>query len=276
MRVAVIGAGSIGSRHVGNLLSMGCDVTVCEPYEDSRARAKARFDDARVTGIRVTQEEEFDAWVIASPMNTHLSWAANAVSRGIPFLLEKPVGCLDELSDWRRLGTAAKNLTTQVGYQLRFHPALRFMREQWKDQATSASFFCNVNMNTWPGKTYGPWLLECSHEIDAALWCGAPTNVTEAYYLNDTFCDFYLGQWFVGIDASADKYYRSWRMRNHDAFCCLDWHSTESLGTLMYYDEMLHFIECVRENRQTDVPLSEGVKVLEVCAAVEEVARKAA
>jgi predicted dehydrogenase len=39
-------------------------------------------------------------------------------------------------------------------------------------------------------------------------------------------------------------------------------------------DEMRHFLDCVRSNTPTICPLSEGLKVLEVCAQVQEMANK--
>jgi hypothetical protein len=38
------------------------------------------------------------------------------------------------------------------------------------------------------------------------------------------------------------------------------------LGDQMYVDAMAHFLECVREGKQTRVPLSDGLRVLEALA----------
>ncbi len=274
LRVAVIGAGSIGRRHIGNLLALGCDVSFTDPYMPAVERTLAQYPDAR----SVAMWPDADAWVIASPYQSHYEYAIEAARRNIPFFVEKPVGQLSELSEWRRLAASVRGLVTQTGYQLRFHPILHMMREQFKEP-TSGGFYCDVNMSTWPGQSYGPWLLECSHELDAALFCGAPATVTHVDRIDATSANIWLGEeerWLVSLEADADRYYRSWRLAQGSSSIDVQLHAADALGSLMYYDEMLHFIECVREGRQTDCPLADGVRVLEVCAAIEQMARKAA
>ncbi len=276
MRVAVVGAGSIGRRHIGNLIALGCEVTVSDPDEAQLAEALRLHPDAKAS----EWPKQADAWVIASPHRTHLTYAEDAINRRIPLFVEKPLGSLDQLPLWRRLAKRAEaiELATQVGYNLRFHPLLRLMREQFKEP-TAGGFYCDVNMSTWLGHSYGPWLLECSHEIDAALWCGAPTDVADVNRVDATAANIWLGEeerWLVALDAHAETYHRSWRLAKEGSSVEARWHAPEALGSLMYYDEMLHFIECVRESRQTDCPLRDGVTVLDVCQQVEQMARKAA
>ncbi len=279
LRVAVIGAGSIArKKHIPNLLSMGCEVHVLDPFAEALINlpeGAIPFHLGPNSGVAPT---DYDAIVVASPLGSHLGWAKMAIGTGIPLFLEKPVGHIAELSEWRRLADRAADLTTQTGYQLRFHPILRMMREQFKEP-TSGGFYCDVNMSTWPGQSYGPWLLEISHELDAALACGAPTDVAQVDRIDATSANIWLGgeeRWLVSLDADADRYYRSWRLAQGQSTIDVQFHAADALGSLMYYDEMLHFIECVREGRQTDCPLSDGVRVLEVCAQIEQMARKAA
>ena len=46
----------------------------------------------------------------------------------------------------------------------------------------------------------------------------------------------------------------------------VEYRDPAELGTEMYTAAMAHFLECVREGRQTEIPLADGVRVLEVIA----------
>lgn len=275
LRVAVIGAGSIGRRHIGNLLAMNCQVSVLEPDTERRRKACSQFEIEAATDIR-----EADAVVIASPYDSHLAWAERALDEDIPAFVEKPLGPLSELESWRELANRSRSIVTQVGYQLRFYRDLVSLRANWMHRAIAGEFWCDADMSAWPGHNYGPWLLECSHEIDAALWCGAPSAVRDVKPFGTAGADIRLGEWQVSLDARAEHFERGWRLRTKEdswgEISYRDLGEFQIENDLAYKDELLHFIECAREGRQTDCPLSEGVKVLEVCAQVEAMARRAA
>jgi predicted dehydrogenase len=278
LRVAVIGAGSIGRRHIGNLLAMGCEVTVSDPDPASCERVQRDYPEATIA--RGFALDGPDAFVIASPHGTHLQYVTAAVAFQIPFFVEKPIGSLAQLEKWRALADLSADLTTQVGYQLRFTKALRDLHDEWAGRLHAGSFFCSTNIDQWHGKSYGPWLIEASHELDAALWMGAPANVVDSTYIGPDRCQFWLNRWLIDINARADHVSREWRVRTASGTSVQrgfpDKKEFDEINRLAYRDEMLHFIECVREGRQTDCPLSDGVRVLEVCQQVEEKARQAA
>jgi predicted dehydrogenase len=236
-RIAVIGAGSIGKRHLANLQSLGCEAVAFDLVPGGHVRPCWDLDAFHP-----------DAVVIATPWDAHLAWVEWAVDAGIPFLVEKPLGSLDQLPRWREL--AAMYLpVNQVGYQFRFHHRYRAMR-QVVPRPTHGEFRCECHMASWPGGAYGPALLEASHEMDLALDCGLDAD-------------------HVYTNTAAPRYYRSWRIVDGvsdvaSAFC-----SAEQVGTDMYRAEMAHFLECVREQKPTDVPLVDGLRVLETVAKME-------
>lgn len=242
LRVAVVGLGSIGRRHVGNLLALGCEVSGDDTSSDAEARAKQQYpslDCAKMAIYRV------DAIVIATPWDTHLDWVEWCIGRSLPFFVEKPLGSLEQLPRWREL--AAMDLpVNQVGYQLRFHPRYRAMRAMVPNP-TDGGFACDFDMATWPGSAYGPAALEASHELDLALDCGLPPDV-------------------VVIHSGAAEYYRSWAICDDIAIAEAHFTSAADLGDQMYVDEMAHFLECVREQKPTRVPLADGLRVLEAIA----------
>lgn len=242
MRVALVGCGSIGNRHTNNLVALGCDV--------------GRFDvvaNDHISPASDLRMHEWDAVVIATPWRTHLPYVEAAITSGTPFFCEKPLGSLDQLPRWREI--AALDLPVhQVGYQLRFNAQYRAMRGL-VPRPTAGRFVCRFNMDTWPGKSYGPALLEASHELDLALDSGlSPADVE----LRDGM-----------------TYYREWNIANLVAAARVRVLMPEMLGDQMYRDELEHFIARVRGERDLGpaCDLPQALKVLEVCAQVEQMAR---
>jgi predicted dehydrogenase len=261
VRVAVIGLGSIGKRHVRNLLDLGCEVGGHDVDQATERAAIQEFGIDFASG-RLTDAA---AWVIATPYDWHLAWVAHAIALRKPMFIEKPLGSLEQLPHWRKV--AAMDLPiTQVGYQCRFHPAVAALLRPLR--GTSGSFHSECNMRAWPGRAYGPQLLECSHDLDLALWCGAPATVDRAES-DEMGCDIRLGRWSVSIGWALPVYERSWNVIGGESsghFCAT---SPAALGDQMYRDELAHFLDCVRENKPTLCPLADGLRVLEVCAQVE-------
>ena len=101
MRVVILGAGSIGLRHLRNARALGHRIAaVFEPDPGRRAEAAALAD----AGALVTGDEAAalgvaaDAALVCSPTHRHLEQARAAVARGWHVLVEKP------RSEERRVG----------------------------------------------------------------------------------------------------------------------------------------------------------------------------
>lgn len=175
MKVAVFGYGSMGTRHAKNALALGHEVRVHDPQlglgseGDLHERETMRWA---------------EAVVIATPAATHarLLWSALWLSR--PVYVEKPLvmnsAQVDALADRFNVSRVT------VGYNLRTHPHVAALK-QWLDGRTPAvaTFYTLSDMATWPGRTYADTLLECSHEIDLALWMLGPARVRRAEHTQD-------------------------------------------------------------------------------------------
>ena len=129
--VLVIGAGSIGERHLRCFLAIGrARVSFVESNPQQRARIAAAYRDATAfDSIEAALQSGIDAAVIATPAPLHVPQATHLVSRRIHVLIEKPLSTttdgikrLRELADERRV-------TVGVAYVYRAHPALFAMRE---------------------------------------------------------------------------------------------------------------------------------------------------
>jgi len=130
-RILIIGAGSIGERHVRCFQNTGrATVGICEINAALREQVAARYDiQASYSLLEDALNESWDAAVVATPANTHIPLAMQVVKRGISVLIEKPLAVqrdgveeLIELVEQQRAYAG-------VAYVFRAHPALRDMRD---------------------------------------------------------------------------------------------------------------------------------------------------
>ena len=130
MRVAVVGGGYWGSKHVRVLAQMSevDRVLLVEPSAERRSALTRSF--SNVTAADLGQAlDEADAVVVATPPRTHVGLALQALSAGKSVLVEKPLAL--STRDASRLITAAEDadLTLMVGHTFRFNAAVWKLRE---------------------------------------------------------------------------------------------------------------------------------------------------
>ena len=124
MRFLIVGLGSIGRRHLRNLLALGeRDIVLYRTY-------RATLPDEELAGFPVETDLEAalarrpQAVIVANPTALHLEVAVPAAEAGCHLLLEKPIAhTLDRLGELR---AALRRGGGQVlvGFQFRFHPGL--------------------------------------------------------------------------------------------------------------------------------------------------------
>lgn len=252
MKVGLVGLGSIGRRHLGNLIDLGADVVAFDVSPEARQKAQDAYPHARY--VEALPFAGLDALVIATPIENHLPWVEEAVARKLPFFVEKAIGTIEQLPRWREI--AAMDLpVNQVGYNLRFHPFAALMHASQPVSMTLSL--------SWDGGAYQHKIEESSHEIDLAMWCGAPP-VLEPYGWLGENCLLCISH------SAAGFYWREWRSQSRDgAEMHILFRTPSALGVEMYREEMSHFVSCVRVKRPTLCPLSDGLRVLEVCAQIE-------
>ena len=129
MNVAIIGCGVVGARRAAHI---GRDRIVCCVDTDiERARrlaekhASAATDDWRVA----LADPAVDCIVICTPPLHQAEVARAAIESGRHVLIEKPAArCAEELRDLPALA-ANRGVVVRVGFNHRFHPALRQAKE---------------------------------------------------------------------------------------------------------------------------------------------------
>jgi len=196
-KVLVVGSGSIGRRHLGNLASLGIrQLAVCDSREDRLAPA---VEELKISGFSSYQkalaESRPDIVFICTPPISHLAQAGQALQAGAHVFVEKPLS--DTLEGVDELIAAAESAdkVVRVGYNLRFHPGLLEIKRLLSEGAIGRIFWAYIEFGQFlpdwrPWQDYresytarkalgGGIILDASHELDYAMWLfGEPGAVS--------------------------------------------------------------------------------------------------
>ncbi len=129
MKFLIVGLGSIGRRHLRHLVALGQrDILLCRTH-------RSTLPDDDLEGYLVETELDAalahapDAVIVSNPTALHMDTAIPAAKAGCHILLEKPIA--HNLNGVADLQAAVKknNVHVLVGFQFRYHPGLRKMKE---------------------------------------------------------------------------------------------------------------------------------------------------
>ena len=197
MRVTILGAGSIGLRHLRNARALGHTIAaVFDPDVARRTDAAAVAGDGTlVTGDETAAlDARADAVLVCSPTDRHLGQARAAVARGRHVLVEKPLAHVLEGTTELAAEAAARCLTVLVACNLRFLPSLQLVKrlidEGRVGTPLAARAHCGYYLPYWrPHTDYrhgygarqatgGGIILDSIHELDYLRWLlGEPREV---------------------------------------------------------------------------------------------------
>jgi len=133
LRVAVIGAGSMGRNHARIYSEMDdLDlVAVADPSRDALTRLAQRHSVATYTDYRaMLKNEQIDLISIVVPTEQHFSVAHNVLYAGVPLLVEKPI-CATVAQGAALVALAEeRGVLLTVGHIERFNPAIIALKQQ--------------------------------------------------------------------------------------------------------------------------------------------------
>ena len=196
LKVLVAGSGSIGRRHMRNLRSLGIsELAGCDPDPERLAPMVAELE-IHPFGAFETAMEAFrpDAILICTPPSFHLEQARQGVAMGAHVFIEKPLSHSME-GVKALIGEArASGRVLQVGYNLRFHPPIRKLKQIVDENTIGRILWTRAEVGQYlpdwrPWQDYrqsytarrelgGGIILDASHEIDYLLWFfGEPIEV---------------------------------------------------------------------------------------------------
>lgn len=171
MKALVIGHGSIGARHARILKELGCSVAVLSRH--------AQGDGFFAALPQALESHRPEYVIVANRTIEHAATLEDLALHGFVgwVLVEKP------LFDSVRVPTPANFKGIFVGYNLRFHPVLRALRERLANTPViSAHAYVGQYLPHWrPQTDYrasysasrqqgGGVLRDLSHELDYAQW----------------------------------------------------------------------------------------------------------
>ena len=196
MKFLIIGLGSIGKRHITNILK----VEPNSQFSAFRQRNLLSDDFAKKYNITVYKDlkeafdNKYDAVFITNPTSEHIPFALKAAKNDLNLFIEKPISSSFEgINDLRNM-VKKKKLITFVGYNMRFHPAIKKIKDSVAHGVLGKLYFARLQVGEYlpdfhPGEDYtrgysarkslgGGALLTLIHELDYLLWFkGKPRNL---------------------------------------------------------------------------------------------------
>jgi predicted dehydrogenase len=192
----VVGAGSIGRRHIRNLSALGIEgLTVCDPDAE---RLRQLSDDAPVRGFsdfnEAIERSAPQAVFVCTPPVYHLKQTLTALEAGAHVFVEKPLSHTLDGVQAVMSKALEKSLIVQVGYNLRFNPGLGIVKRLVDEGRIGRVLWAHVEAGQYlpdwrPWQDYrksytarrelgGGIILDASHELDYTIWIlGMPTEV---------------------------------------------------------------------------------------------------
>jgi predicted dehydrogenase len=184
IRIAVVGAGAIGRKHIG-VIGAHPDYVLAGIAEVNRDAAAAAFPNVPVHAEVEAMLDAVlpEAVLIASPNQVHTAHGLACARRGIPFILEKPVA--DTVAAAAELCKAVKaaGVPTLVGHHRRHHLQIAATKTLLTEGAIGEVIGVSGVWATRKPEPYfeaGPWrkesgggpvLINLIHEIDFLRHC---------------------------------------------------------------------------------------------------------
>jgi predicted dehydrogenase len=195
VRVGILGVGSIGKRHLANLIALGGhDLLVYDTDSAEMAHTSGTYDVGLAPRLEDVWNWKPDCALICTPPENHIDLALQVVMHNCHLFIEKPLA--DKMTPGlSRLNWMLKesNLISLVGCNMRFHAGPATIK-RWLDEGAigdvlSARFYCGSDLRQWhPDVDYrqsysartGAVLDVGSHEVDLATWLLGPARLRAA------------------------------------------------------------------------------------------------
>lgn len=180
VKVLVVGTGSVGRRHIANLLNLGVQVS------SYSYRGTSVIGADPVTDLAAALQSDFDAVVVANKTDQHLDVAIRAAHAGKHLFIEKPVAtCLAGCEELQNI-VQQRSLVVEAGFMLRFHPNLLWIKQSLGEGILGDVMYLSASVGQWlpdwrPDSDYrtsysafrssgGGVIFDLIHELDLVYW----------------------------------------------------------------------------------------------------------
>lgn len=184
MKILVVGCGSIGKRHIRNLISISAgEIIACDINEMKLDEVRKEFSIKVFSDIEeALNTNQFTAVFICTPPSYHVKQAFKFLKLGMHCFIEKPLSnSLEGIDDLMSVAESNKKAVF-IGYTIRFSPLLRKIKKMITDgeigKILSLKASIGYYLPYWrPKEDYrkgygakqalgGGIVLDASHEID--------------------------------------------------------------------------------------------------------------
>jgi predicted dehydrogenase len=193
MKFLIIGSGSIGKRHLGNLQRLGWqDVLAHDTQETVLEDIKKDYGVQTYSSLEIALGEAPDIVILANPTAFHIPYALASAKAGTHLFIEKPISHSMEGIPELLATVQEKNLLAMIAYSLRFFEGIRLMRDLIIKGEVGEPLYVRVEAGQYlpdwrPGSDYrkgysaqleqgGGVILDLSHELDYILWLFGPVR----------------------------------------------------------------------------------------------------
>ncbi|MBI1778487.1 MAG: Gfo/Idh/MocA family oxidoreductase [Proteobacteria bacterium] len=182
IKVAVVGAGILGSRHARVFHEHAeAEMVAVVDIDETRARRVAERSGARVyTNLgELLAGDAFDALAVATPDHLHREPAVAALARGKHVFLEKPLATTRADVDAITAASGRSGAVAMVNYSQRFVPEYAAIKRIVEDGTigrpamVTSHKFDTIHVPTamigWAAQT-SPFFFMSSHDLDLVRW----------------------------------------------------------------------------------------------------------
>jgi predicted dehydrogenase len=197
MKIAIVGLGSIGRRHLGNLHSIGVEsLAAWDADAGAREAAMKQFPYAKIPATLEAALDGATGVIVGTPPDSHLALGRLAAERRAHVMIEKPLTqTVDGVEAWLR-DCDAKGVRVLTAYNWRYWPPMLLAEQLLKQGRIGAvrtartEYAYHLPQHRYPGRDYrqfymakraqgGGCVLDESHAIDYMRWlCGEITEVS--------------------------------------------------------------------------------------------------
>ena len=187
MKFFVVGCGSIGERHIRNLLFLSAGEISTFDTKNTRLKyIKEKYKVVTYDNLEKGFNAKPDVALICTPPSFHLDIAMKAIKNDINLFIEKPISNDAKNLDRFISEVKKRDISVLVGYNLRFHKGIQLLKKKIEEgsigKILSASAEFGQYLPDWrPGMDYtknysaikelgGGIILDASHEIDYITW----------------------------------------------------------------------------------------------------------
>ena len=300
MRVGVIGTGNMGRNHPRIYNELGVElVGVADTDLEKAQKIAAQYGTTAYSDYNELLNQGLDAVSIAVPTIWHKQVALAAIQKGVNLLIEKPIA--DSIQSAQEIITAAEDsgVKLMIGHIERFNPAVRKLKQIIDDGILGKLVLISA-------RRVGPFVPRISdvgiivdvatHDIDVIRYLigSECTSVfarsTRYKNMKGDAAIILIG--FGDISASIEvNWYTPYKVRSltvtgTEGIAYLDYlkqevkvHKTEGNMTPKIEKEeplkleLVHFLDCIKRDKEPLVNGYDAVKVLEIAIKAEQVSR---